>query len=97
MTIVDYDNSYWKQEKYKIHKSVNHLPLYVNNKFTGEYVTYIADLPYEHFEIVTDKTYYYDVDFRKQYVLIDDDKITVNNAYNFNDFINENYYKRSDC
>ena len=55
------------------------LPLYFNNKFTGEYVIYVGDLSYEHYEIVTNKTFYYDIDLRKAYVIIEyDSKIIIN-------------------
>ena len=74
--------------------SVAKLPLYINNKFSGEYVLYMGDLSNEHYEIVTNKTYYYDVDFRKQYILVENDKIIVNDCYNARDYINENYYER---
>ena len=83
----------YKTNESKKGYGVAHLPLYINHKFTGEYVIYVADLPYEKFEIVTDKTFYYEIDFRDTYILINDDSIEVNTAYNFNHYINENYFK----
>lgn len=52
---------------YKGHH-VNKLPLFINGCNTCEKVTYIGDLPYEHLEIVTDKTFYYN--FNLEYYII---------------------------
>ena len=93
MGYADKDNAWWKVKKYKVARHIDHLPLYFGDKFTGEYVIYIADLPQDKFEIVTDKTFYHEINFRTQAVTEYEDKIVVSDVIYSKDYINEEYYK----
>ena len=70
---------------------VNNLPLYIDGKNTGEKVIYIGDLPEDRLEVVTDKTFYYDIDLDKKYVVVENDRVIINTAYNWEKFVGDKY------
>ena len=83
----------YKTNENKKGYGVAKIPLYINNINTGEVVIYMGDLPNEHFEVVTNKTFYYDIDLRKQYIIVEDNRITINDIIKASKYINENYYR----
>ena len=76
------------------------LPLYWNNKFIDDYVIYMGDLPKDHVEIATLETMrgetkgYYSIDLNTHYVIVEDEKVIVNECFYSRDYINENYFER---